>query len=95
MMKNKFWNHIENRLLMRDGPIYFVGGTLCVDFVNYGVAMNLDGKGFIYGGFDRFRQNSEVYLPGYITEIVRDIFLNEKNYSWNNWKQTHSSCRIT
>lgn len=72
-MKNKFWDHVENRLLTEEGSIYFVGGTLCVDFVKSGIGMNLDGKGFVYGGSDKFRRNSRVYLPDYITEMVRKI----------------------
>jgi hypothetical protein len=74
-LKNKFWDHVENRLLVEEGPIYFVGGSLCVDFAQGGIAMNLDGKGFVYGGSDKFRKNSQVYLPEYITEMVRKIYL--------------------
>jgi len=74
-VKNKFWDHIENCLLTEEGPIYFIGGTLCVDFAKGGVAMNLDGKGFVYGGSDKFRRNSQVYLPEYITDMVRKLYL--------------------
>jgi hypothetical protein len=73
-VKNKFWNHVETRLLLEDS-LYYAGGTLCIDFEKGGVAMNLNGKGFIYGGRDKFRQNSQVYLPSYITDMVRKIYL--------------------
>jgi hypothetical protein len=81
-MKNKFWDHVENCLLTEEGPIYFIGGTLCVDFVKDfvkgGIAMNLDGKGLVYGGLNKFRKNSQVYLPEYITDMVRKLYLRIK-----------------
>jgi len=65
-VKNKFWDHVEIRLIAEEGPIYFTGGTLCVDFEkNGGVGMNLNGKGFVFGGRDQYRKNSTVYLPEY------------------------------
>lgn len=77
-MKNKFWDHVEMRLLAEEEPNYFVGGTLCVDFDRGGIGMNLDGKGFVFGGRNQFRRNSTVYLPEYITDMVRKVYLRIK-----------------
>jgi hypothetical protein len=77
-MKNKFWDHVEDRLITREGSIYFAGRTLCVDFDKGGIGMNLDGKGFVYGGCNAHRKNSTVYLPDYITDMVRRTYVEYK-----------------
>ena len=76
----KFWNHIEQRLITRDGKIYYMGGTLAIDdiYPNSGIALNLDGTGFLFH-YNRKKiphlKNSKVYLPKYILKMVRSIYL--------------------
>jgi hypothetical protein len=77
-MRNKFWNHVEEHLKNRDTTMYFLGRTLSVGLgPKSGIALNLDGKGFIFGrirdGFD-----DKIYQPPYITEMVVDIYRETK-----------------
>jgi hypothetical protein len=76
-LKNKFWNRVEISLI-EEKSLYFVGRTLCVDFDKGGIGLNLNGKGFLYGGRDQFRRNSNVYLPDYITKMVQKIYFEKK-----------------
>jgi len=77
-MKNKFWNEVERQLQTLEGKIYFVGGTLCIDLSKYGVAMNLNGKGFIYASSNPLMKNPEVYLPNHISSLVSEVYLKLK-----------------
>lgn len=77
-MKNKFWNHVEERLRKRDTNMYFMGRTLSVALsTKSGIALNLDGKGFIFGSI-RSGFNDRIYQPDYITEMVIDIYRETK-----------------
>jgi hypothetical protein len=74
---NHIWNDIENRLKdITNQKAYYVGGTLCLDLPKFGIGMNLNGKGFIYGGSKR--NNDRIYLPKTITSLVQKIYLDIK-----------------
>lgn len=77
---SKFWQHVEERLISRKGSIYYMGGTLVVDFERGGcVGMNLNGKGFVCPSkpFEFFK-NDIVYLPESIKSLVQSIYLEIK-----------------
>jgi len=79
---SKFWNHVEERLITRTGNMYFMGGTLSVGLSkDSGVALNLNGKGFVFGKIKTIpckEVNDRVYLPQHITDLVRQIYLDVK-----------------
>jgi len=74
MANDKFWNHVELRVITREG-LYYAGGTLCVDNQDRpgGIALNLDGKGFIYTNHSHMK-NGQVYLPQHISKLVHNIY---------------------
>jgi len=77
----QFWQHVEDRLVERQS-LYFMGGTLAVDNIDKpgGIALNLNGKGFVFGPTYKFitNFNSTFYTPDYITKLVREIYLETK-----------------
>lgn len=89
-MQTKHWECVEVRLKNPDQhSVYFAGGTLCVDLPKGGVAMNLNGKGFVYGGDNTFRKNSKVYLPNHIISLVRDLYIKTKGHT-NHYKRNNN-----
>jgi hypothetical protein len=72
MISQKFWRHIELRLITKEN-LYYAGGTLCVDTEKGGVALNIDGKGFVYGNHQHLK-NSKVYIPEHISSLVHQIY---------------------
>ena len=77
---SKFWQHVEQQLVTREGRIYYAGGTLIVDFEKGGgIGMNLNGKGFVMPSKQyNFFKNDRVYMPESITNLVRSIYLEIK-----------------
>lgn len=77
----KFWEHIKKRL-EDESNLYYFGGTLCVDNEgkNGGVALNLNGRGFVYSNPYPFFKNwsGKIYLPQEIIELVRKLYLKIK-----------------
>lgn len=73
----KFWTKVENRLRHRDGVMYYVGGTLCLDWDKGGIGLNLDGKGFVFGT-SHLVKNDRVYQPQHILDLVRQFYLEIK-----------------
>jgi hypothetical protein len=96
-LTSKFWNSIEQRLITREGSIYFAGGTLCVDTKNSIIFLNLDGTGFIhhtkeYANTKEYFKNGKVYLPDHITDLVRKIYLDVKGETDYYKEKTLSVC---
>jgi hypothetical protein len=80
----KIWEPIEQRLKKRE-RLYYVGGTLCVDHDNTkfesdisGIALNLNGKGFVYNRYISRFKNDTLYVPVYVLKLVREIYLELK-----------------
>jgi hypothetical protein len=77
----KFWEHIMKKIENKQN-LYYVGGTLCVDNDKTagGVALNLDGCGFVYSNpYPFFKNwNGKIYMPQEITELVRRLYLEIK-----------------
>ena len=83
-MRPSYWKPVEDALINRDVPIYFVGGTLCVDYAkSKGIGINLDGRGFV---FNASLKNGRVYVPKHVVAIVRDIYLQTKGKT-NHFKE--------
>jgi hypothetical protein len=57
--------------------MYFVGGTLCLDWSKGGIGLNLDGKGFVFGTSPLIK-NDRVYQPQHILTLVRECYLETK-----------------
>lgn len=96
-LASKFWNSIEQRLITREGSIYFAGGTLFIDTQNSIVGLNLDGTGFVnhtkeYAITKEYFKNGKVYLPDHITELVRKIYLDVKGETEYYKEKTESAC---
>lgn len=74
MSVEKFWSHIETRLITCE-KLYYAGGTLCVDNIGKsgGIGLNLNGKGFVFTNHPHMK-NSKVYLPSHITKMVHDFY---------------------
>jgi len=80
---SKFWRATEQRLLDKTGCIYFAGATLCIDHEGRpgGIAINQDGKGFVYGTLLQLpykNENSKIYVPDYIMTIVKQLYAEMK-----------------
>ena len=86
----KFWQHIEEALDKKTCPIYFFGSTLGVDYKpGSGIALDIDGTGFVFGGNDTFRKNPKVFIPLHVLNKVRKIYFEAKrnptyNYARHN-----------
>lgn len=75
----KFWSRVEERLLTRKGPIYYMGGTLVIGFDNGGIGLNLNGQGFVFHHKEYpYFKNDKVYMPEHITKLVRSIYIEAK-----------------
>lgn len=77
---NIFWKEVSERLEKKDKTIYFVGGTLSVALSKTrGVALNIDGTGFIMSSPSHlWVKNATVYPPKEITEKVKEIYIQTK-----------------
>jgi hypothetical protein len=75
-----FWKEVSERLDKKDKALYFVGGTLSVALSETrGVALNIDGTGFIMSSINYpYTKNKKVYPPENITEKVKKIYLETK-----------------
>jgi len=76
-LSNKFWRHIEKRLVERDS-LYYVGSTLCIDKEKGGIALNTDGNGFVYSNYF-WLKNTKIYQPDHILKIVIEIYNETKS----------------
>ncbi|MDD5649995.1 MAG: hypothetical protein PHF86_06215 [Candidatus Nanoarchaeia archaeon] len=81
------WRHIAKRIITREGPIYYVGGSLCIDNIDKsgGVALNLNGKGFVYSSHAHMK-NSTFFAPKSILELVKECYLSVKGNT-NHYKE--------
>lgn len=80
-MKNNFqkkcWQRVEKKLRTLEGNIYYIGGTLSIGLSpNTGIALNLDGTGFVFGKLNG--KNDRVHQPAHILELVRKIYRDKK-----------------
>lgn len=76
-IQEKCWKRVEEKLQSLQGTIYYMGGTLSVGLTSEtGVALNLDGTGFVFGKFKG--KNERVYQPDHILELVRKIYREKK-----------------
>jgi len=80
-IQKKFWKHVEEALNdVENRYAYYAGGTLSLYLgknkagEDRGICMNLNGKGFVLSNI----KNTTVYLPDFITKIVRKIYLKHK-----------------
>jgi hypothetical protein len=73
------WRHIAKRIITKTGPMYYVGGSLCVDNIDKpgGIALNLNGMGFIYSNHTHMK-NSIFYIPKSIFKLVKETYLSVK-----------------
>ena len=72
----KTWDHVKQALIKRNCPLYFMGGTLCVDVPNRSpVCMNLSGQGFIA---NVSLKNEKVYVPEDVMRLVKEIYIEVK-----------------
>ena len=79
----RIWEPVETALKnpqSHSRPIYYVGGTLCVDLARGFVALNLDGSGFTRAG--------KIIQPAHILKLVRDIYFRIKGCIRKNGKYT-------
>lgn len=75
--QKKCWSRVEEKLQTLQGTIYYMGGTLSVGLTpQTGIALNLDGSGFVFGKFKG--KNERVYQPPHILELVRKIYREKK-----------------
>ena len=75
------WSEVKRALEKRDVPAYYMGGTLCLDYrKDSGIALNLNGKGFVYGKNSNqpHMKNTTLYQPDFIIELVRSIYISSK-----------------
>jgi len=79
MKKNKCWNRVEDALKNRNRRIYYAGGTLVIDWnEDSGIALNLDGTGFVFGHIDDSKHSTKVIQPDYILKMVQETYLETK-----------------
>lgn len=78
------WQHVEKALLdIENTGAYYAGGTLSLPLgvsatgVPRGICLHVDGTGFVLSDI----KNTRVYLPDYITDLVRDIYVKTKGYT--------------
>lgn len=75
--QEKCWNRVEKKLRTLQGNIYYIGGTLSVGLTpETGIALNLDGTGFVFGKIQG--KNDQVCQPPHILELVRKIYRDKK-----------------
>lgn len=67
---------------MRTGPMYYVGGSLCIDNIDKpgGIALNLNGRGFVYSKHAHMK-NSVLYIPADIFKLVKECYLDIKGHT--------------
>jgi len=79
MVVKKIWDDVEKALDdITSRNSYYVGSTLCIDKVvgHIGVALNLDGKGFV---FNAKAKDTQLHLPQHITVKVNDLYTKYKS----------------
>jgi len=77
-IQKKFWKHVEEALLnIEETYSYYAGGTLSISLgknktgKETGICLNISGTGFVLSNI----KDARLYLPDYITKLVRDIYL--------------------
>lgn len=80
MIKNKCWNRVEDALKNHNRCMYYAGGTLVIDWKKpgTGIALNLDGTGFVFGHIDDSKHSTKVIQPDYILKMVQETYLETK-----------------
>jgi hypothetical protein len=77
---NEIWGPVLDALENRNKPMYYIGGTLCIDLDNKkGICLNLDGTGFTVARNSPLTKNLKVYAPSDVLEYVRIYYLEHKN----------------
>lgn len=90
--EDNMWSHVEEDLKKilynTGGSGYYVGGTLMLKLGKNGqgktreIGLNINGRGFVLSvPTPTHLKNDRVYLPSYITELTRKIYLKEKGYT--------------
>ena len=77
-IQKKFWRHVEEALNnIEQTGAYYMGGTLSLPLgknksgKDIGICLNLFGRGFVLSDL----KNTRVYLPDFITELVKNKYL--------------------
>lgn len=80
-IQRKFWKHVEEALNnIEENFSYYAGGTLSISLgkdktgKERGICLNITGKGFVLSNI----KNATLYMPYFITDKVREIYLKHK-----------------
>ena len=74
-LARKYWGHVETALRDLESRIsYYIGGTLSISLTKErGIALNLDGTGFVFNQ-SRPPRDERVHQPDFILKIVRELY---------------------
>lgn len=94
-LKRKFWAVIEKNLraVIDNNPkdqeyrIYFVGGSLCLDVKDHLYILGINGVGSV-NAITLVPTSKKVYLPDFITQMVQQVYIQEKDSMGDYFRST-------